>query len=101
MGSLKNITPGQILAVAGGAVILYAGYRTIVFGEAAVDAVVVAVNPANPDNLVNRLVTAIGAFVTDDSGFSVGGNFYEFIHPQFTDFDNTIITDTSNVQFLQ
>lgn len=71
-----NLSGTQILAI--GAVGI-AG-AVLYFGARKVGA---AVNPANPDNVVNRGVSAIGAAVTGEKHFSLGSAIYDFFHPAY------------------
>ena len=66
-------------AVALGAVV-YAVFKIKGAGTEAAKAVGTAVNPADPQNIVNRGVTAIGTAVTGDSGWTLGGWIYDITH---------------------
>lgn len=50
--------------------------------DAIVGTVATAVNPASPDNLAYRGVNAVGARLTGDGSFSLGGWLYDLINPQ-------------------
>lgn len=38
-------------------------------------------NPANPDNIANETVTAVGQAVTGDDAWTLGGQIYDWLHP--------------------
>ncbi|WP_286269520.1 hypothetical protein [Thalassotalea hakodatensis] len=69
---------GMVLAVAAvGGVVLYYGEKK---ARAAAAAVGDAVNPINDDNVFASGVDAVGAKVTGNSNFKLGGWIYEQIH---------------------
>ena len=76
-----NVTGGQIVGVAVAAVVLYAAWRTVRFGESAAEAVAVAVNPADSRNIVNRAVSAIGSAITGEPDFSLGSHIFDLVNP--------------------
>lgn len=51
------------------------------FGRAAVTAAVPYVNPADERNLANQAVSSIGAAITGDDSWSLGGQLAEWFDP--------------------
>lgn len=91
----------KVALIAAGAGLLWWGYRKTLgvassavesvqetLGEVA-DAVIVGTNPVNPENWINRAVTAAGTAVAGGSGpganadgsWTVGGWLYDVTHP--------------------
>lgn len=57
------------------------------------DATIAAINPADPENLVNRAVTAVGGAIVSnpegpgknaDGSWTLGGFIYDVTHPEVT-----------------
>lgn len=44
-------------------------------------AIVEAVNPVSPDNVINQGVEAIGTAVSGEQGWTLGGWLYDITHP--------------------
>lgn len=108
-----DVTPQGIMIVAG---VLVGGYMlwrasgavkglAASAGEAittAVDTVTTAVNPANPENVVNKAVTAVGRTVVGpdgpgknaDGSWTLGGAAYDIFHPNQPDPRKTPGKDT-------
>lgn len=40
------------------------------------------INPASPDNIINRGVLSIGQAITGDPNWSLGGAVYDYFHPE-------------------
>lgn len=53
----------------------------ILWNRKAIGAAVEAVNPASQNNIVNRGVSAVGAAVTGDASWSLGGQLAEWFDP--------------------
>ena len=63
---------------------------------AAVDTAKVALDPVNPNNIVNSTVTHFGAGITGDAGWTLGGAIYDWTHPAATPVPTSITPATKN-----
>lgn len=86
--NLRGVDPRWLLYGAAIVGIVYVGWKlTRVAGAAAQTAsevaatVADAVNPASETNIVNRGVSAVGAAVTGDDSWSLGGQLAEWFDP--------------------
>ena len=77
---LKDFAVGAaiLIATAGVVYVIFKGVKT---AKAVTSAAKTGLNPANPQNYVNRVFTAAGAAVTGDKDFSLGTYFYDLLHP--------------------
>ena len=106
MGVNLDLSPQGIMIVAG---VLVGGYMLwrasgAVKGLAASagEAITTAVNPANPENLANKAVTAVGSTVVGpdgpgknaDGSWTLGGAAYDVFHPNRPDPRKTPGKDT-------
>jgi hypothetical protein len=95
--SVVKIGATGVLALAGvglAGLIVWRVYRTGgQVAEAAAELVTEDLNPASPDNLVNRGLSAIGAAITGEPEWSLGGQVYDWTHTDETDPGrNTLLT---------
>lgn len=67
--------------VAIGGVVLVLGYIIIKGSEDAIVATATAINPVNPDNVINRGVNAVGTTLSRDPYWTLGGWLYDITHP--------------------
>lgn len=82
-----KITTNHVLIAAAGIGIAYVSYRSYqgvkVAAEKAKEVagnVGTAINPADENNLINRGVNALGAKITGDEHWTLGGAIYDLLH---------------------
>lgn len=73
-----NLGASGVLAVA----VVAVGALLYFKGRGAVAAAVDAVNPASSTNLVNRGVSSIGAAISGDDDWTLGGQLFEWFSPK-------------------
>jgi hypothetical protein len=76
----KAVAYGVGIVVIGG-VLYFFGKKLLGAAGDALATVGTALNPVNEKNLANRAVGAIGAAVTGDEHWSLGGAIYDLFHP--------------------
>ncbi len=67
---------GTLIALGAG-VVLVIGY----FAKKAAVATANAINPVNHDNVFSTSVNSIGGALTNDNNWTLGGQIYDWIHP--------------------
>src|SRR5579863_7924709 len=96
----KAVTYG-ILAVIGIAAVYFLGKKLISAAGSgittAAGAVGTAINPTDPNNLAYRGVNAVGASVSGDSSWSLGGWIYDLVHPAYDPNAAGVDANTPNV----
>jgi len=74
------------MVVAGIAALAVVGYfaakKTAAVAQAAASDVGNAVNPVNQDNVFHAGTNAVGEAVTGEKGWTLGGQIYDWLHPQ-------------------
>ena len=68
------------LGVAAIVAVLYLARRVGGAAAQAANAIVPSINPADSRNIVNRAVAGVGAAITGDSDFTLGGWIYDITH---------------------
>jgi hypothetical protein len=83
-----------------GAVLLAAAWYAKKQISAAADVVLPAINPLDPHNLAYSGVNAIGASLTGDENFTLGGSIYDATHGGVLDWGGVVNpTSTNNVAY--
>jgi hypothetical protein len=92
----KAVTYG-ILAVIGIAALYFLGKKLISAAGSGVAAVGTALNPTSDQNLAYKGVNAVGAAVSGDQSWSLGGFIYDLVHPAYDPNAAGVDTNTPNV----
>lgn len=82
MSLARDIGTGAAVAVAGALAVGLLGWFLARKGKAAAAALGEAVNPTDRDNLAYRGVNALGEALTGEGGWTLGGWFYDWTHPE-------------------
>lgn len=92
-----------VLALAGLGVAGLVAWRVYRAGgqvaEAAAELAQRDLNPASPDNVVNRGVSAIGAAISGDPAWSLGGQLYDWTHTDQADPGRNTVADDFSAGF--
>ena len=83
MNVLNSKAGPAMIYVAAGAVVVYLLYRAAKKAGGALAAAADAVNPTSANNLAYRGVNSIGASVTGDQNWSLGGAIYDLLHANY------------------
>ncbi|MDT0603483.1 hypothetical protein [Thalassotalea castellviae] len=95
INQLLNTKSGMIITAAGvGAIVLYFAEKKL---RAAAGEVGQAVNPLNNDNIFASGVNSVGASITGNQNWSLGGSIYELFNGTSEELLNQKQTELTNV----
>lgn len=99
-GPRLELSATAVLALAGVAVAGVLAWRAYTTGrevaELAGEVIARDLNPASSDNLVNRAVTGVGATLTGDPNWTLGGAIFDLTHNDPDDPSRNTVLDPVN-----